>query len=103
MPTDIAQNIANEYLEKINLSNIAYKRPIKCTNIEVLSSMLLRAIMCKNKTIILSNPIHLLNNLKDIKDIIRDIKAVIGDKNIMLLDILSNEIHYEGCPCHIIK
>ncbi len=103
MPTNMAEQITKTYLEKINLSSITYKRPIKCTNIEVLYSMLLRAIMCKNDTIIISNPIHLLNNLKDIKDIIIDIKSVIDDKKIMILDILSNEVHYEGCPCHTIK
>jgi ABC-type polar amino acid transport system ATPase subunit len=103
MPTNTAQKLAKEYLKKINLLDIADKRPIQCTDTQKLSIMLLRALMCNNKTIFVSNPIHLLNNLKDIKDIIADIKGVAEGKHIMILDILSNEIHYEGCSCHTIR
>jgi len=98
-----ADNIAKNYLEKINLLSISYKRPIKCTDTEELYVMIIRALMAKDKKIFISNPVHLLNNLKDITDIIKDIKNIIDDKNIMILDIYSNEIHYEGCSCNIIK
>jgi len=103
MPTTAAENIAKQHLKKAALLDIAYKRPINCTNSELLSVMLLRAMMCKSHTIIISNPIDLLNNLKDIKDIIRDIKDMPDEKNIIILDLLSNEIHYEGCSCHTIR
>ncbi len=103
MAVNKAQNLANKYLEKVNLLNITSKRPNRCTDIEKLYTMIIRATMCKNKKIIIANPVHLLNNLKDIKDIIKGMKSIINNKDVVILDILSNEIHYEGCLCHIIK
>ncbi len=65
--------------------------------------MIIRALMCKDKKIFISNPVHLLNNLKDITDIIKDIKYVLNNEEIIILDTFSNEIQYKGCLCHIIK
>ena len=98
-----AQNISNEYLEKIHLSNIANKRPTACSDTEKLYAMIIRATMCQNKKIIISNLVHLLDNLKDIQDIIKNVENIVTDKNVTILDIFSNEIHYEGCLCRIIK
>lgn len=103
MPLNKAQKLAKEYLEKINLLNIAYKRPDRCTDIEQLCTMIIRATMCKNTKIMINNPMYLLHNLKDIKDIIKEVETILNDKDIVILDLLSNEIHYKGCQCHTIK
>jgi len=97
-----ADNITMQYLQKINLADIALKRPIQCNDIEILQVMLLRAYMCKNPNIAIINPHHLINNLKDIKVII-DIVKLLNEKNLLILDTISNEVSYEGCSCYTIK
>jgi len=102
MPTKKASEIAMSYLEKLNLSKIALYRPVMCNDLEILQVMFLRAVMFKNKNIAIINPHYLINNLKDIKVIIDAMKMVEG-KDLLILDLLSNEIYYEGCSCRIVR
>jgi len=102
MPTKKANKITQEYLQKLNLPNISLYRPIQCSNLETLQVMLIRASMCKNKNIVIINPHHLINNLKDIKVIIDNMKAI-KDKDLLILDTISNEMYYKGCSCRIVK
>lgn len=102
MPTKTAQKLATKYLEKIELADFALKRPIECTATQKFHIMLIRALMSRDKLIIIATPIYLINTLKDIKVIINSMK-ILNEKSILILDTLSNEIHYEGCSCNIIK
>jgi len=97
-----ADEISMRYLEKISLDSIALKRPIQCSDMELLQIMLLRAFMCKNPNIAIVNPHYLINNLKDIKVIIEMVE-LLNEKKLLILDILPHEINYKGCKCHTIK
>jgi len=102
MPAKKANKITAKYLQKLNLSNISLYRPIRCSDLEILQVMLIRASMCKNQNIVIINPHYLINNLKDIKVIIENMKMM-KDKDLLILDTISNEVYYKGCSCHIVK
>ncbi len=58
--------------------------------------------MTKEMNVIISRPLYLINNTKDIKNIIENIK-IFNEKNVLILDTISNEVHYKGCLCNMIK
>ncbi|MCD6432794.1 MAG: hypothetical protein J7L21_02025, partial [Sulfurimonas sp.] len=70
MSIKTAQKLAIKYLEKIEYSNLAQKRPSECNSTQKFHIMLIRALMSIDKLIIISMPIYLINSLKDIKVII---------------------------------
>ena len=103
MPTKKAQAIAWEYLKRLGLSHIGNYRINQCSAIEIFYVMFIRALMTKEKTIIIKTPYAILESLREIKFIFNNIEMINDNKNILILDTLNNQIHYEGCSCNIVK
>ncbi|MEA2091649.1 MAG: hypothetical protein U9O83_04685 [Campylobacterota bacterium] len=103
LPTPFAQKEASEYLKKIDLQEIGLNRLIQCNSLEVFSVSLIRALMSKEMNVIIITPFHLINNLRDINTVLTTIEKLNCEKNILILDTISNETHYKGCLCNIVK
>ena len=103
LPTPIAQKEASEYLNKIDLQDIGLNRLTQCSSLEIFSVSLIRALMTKEMDVIIVAPFHLVNNLRDINTILTTIEKLGNKKNILILDTISNETHYKGCLCNIVK
>jgi len=103
MPTQKAQEEAKTFLEKIGLENIGLNRLNQCNSYEVFCVALIRALMTKEMNVIIVSPFHLIDNLRDIETVISTIRKLEIKKNILILDTLSNEIHYKGSSCNIVK
>jgi len=102
LATKLAQKEASEYLEKIDIS-IGLNRLNQCTSFEIFCVYLIRALMTKETNVIIVTPFHLIDNLKKINEILMVIEKLEINKNIFILDTLSNETHYKGCLCNIVK
>ncbi len=103
VPTKEAQRVANEFLKKIELLHISLQRIENCSNIEIFYVMLIRALMSKEKTIIIESPYLIIKEIVNITDLMKNINLLNKNKKIVILDIENNAIHYEGCSCNIIK
>ena len=103
LATSKAQKIAREMLTKIGQEHISLYRVSSCTPIEIFYTQFIRALMMKEKQIIIVTPFSLIDNLRDINVIIDNIKILCSEKDVLLLDMLSNENHYKGSICSIIK
>ncbi|EDZ61850.1 hypothetical protein CBGD1_1933 [Sulfurimonas gotlandica GD1] len=53
--------------------------------------------------VIIVSPFHLVDNLRDIDIILTTITKLETEKNILILDTISNETHYKGSSCNIVK
>ena len=103
MPTKKAQALATEYLQKINLSHIGDYRVNQCSSLEVFYVMFIRALMTKEKNIIVKTPYAIIESLRDIKSVFNNIEKLNDEKKIFILDTQNNQTHYEGCLCNIVK
>jgi len=98
-----SEEIANEYLRKISLEHISSFRKSQCSNLEIFYVMIIRALMTKQPNILIIYPISIIKNFREIEIIIENINLLNNGKNITILDTITNETHYKGCTCHIIK
>jgi len=99
-----AQAIANEYLQMIELSHIGLFRKSQCTSLELFYTMFIRALMTNKRTIIIRSPLSLIKNLRDVEIILQNMILLnLENKNILILDTITNETRYKGCSCRIIK
>ena len=104
LETSIAQEEALSYLEKINMSHIKKLRISQCSEVETLYVMIIRALMTKEKTIVISRPFSIVHFLIDIKTIIDTILVLNNNKNILILDLSVNEAEYKKeSRCNMIK
>jgi ABC-type lipopolysaccharide export system ATPase subunit len=103
LPTSLAQKEASEYLKKLEVETIGLNRLNQCSSLEIFSVSLIRALMTKEMNVIIITPFHLVDNLRDIETILTIIKKLQSSKNILLLDTISNETHYKGSSCNIVK
>lgn len=104
LPTKEAQLQANEYLKKIQLENIGLKRVTQCTEVEIFYVMFIRALMTKEMSLIIASPFSITNSLVDVKTVMDNISTLNSEKkNILILDVKSNEPHYKGSLCNMIK
>ncbi|MDY0121870.1 MAG: hypothetical protein RBR54_07985 [Sulfurimonas sp.] len=104
MPTSQAQNIAREYLQRIDLGHIANYRANQCTSQELFYVMVLRALMSQKQDIIIVTPLLLIKKIETMNAIIETLERLNdGNKNILILDTHSNELYYKGCRCNIIE
>lgn len=103
MPTKKAQEEAKEQLKKIELESIGLYRLNQCDTYEVFCVSLIRALMTKEMNVIIVSPFHLIDNLRDIETVVATIQKLEVKKNILILDTVSNEIHYKGSSCNIVK
>ena len=97
-----AEEEARGYLSKINLENVSKSRVTKCSELEVFYVMLIRALMTDSKNIIIVLPFSIIDNLTDVKTFIDNI-SILNHKNIIILDIYTNESNYQGNLCNTIK
>ncbi len=99
-----AEKIADDYLQKINLTKVASARVSQCSSLEIFYTMFIRALMTKEKNIIIARPLSLIQNSKELEKIIQNLHILNADsKNIIILDTITNESRYKGFSCHIIK
>lgn len=99
-----AQKIADEYLSLIDLSSIGLKRKSQCSSVEIFYTMVIRALMSSEKTIIIRSPLSLIKNIREFAIILKNIDLLnSADKDIIILDTIVNETHYKGDLCLIIK
>ncbi|EQB39270.1 hypothetical protein M947_07315 [Sulfurimonas hongkongensis] len=103
LATKYAQKQAREALAKIDLERISLHRVNMCNAYEVFCVSLIRAMMSDDKNVIIVSPINLLDNLSSINDLISIIKKLDINKEVVILDTLSNEAHYKEVSCTIIK
>ncbi|NOR57971.1 MAG: hypothetical protein GQ474_05550 [Sulfurimonas sp.] len=103
MPTEEAQKEAKESLKKIELEKIGLHRLNQCNSYEVFCVCLIRALMTKESDVIIVSAFHLIDNLRDIETIVSTIEKLKVKKNILILDTISNEIHYKDSSCNIVK
>ncbi|QSZ41516.1 hypothetical protein GJV85_05150 [Sulfurimonas aquatica] len=103
MDTPVAQGIAREYLDKIGISHISLYRAPSCSSLEIFYTMFIRAIMTKEKKILIERPHKMIDNLQEINTILKMLESINDDKEIVILDTYDNEFYYEGCICNIIR
>ncbi len=103
MSTKNAQEIAEKSLQAIELSNIALFRIQECSDLEIFYVMFIRALMSREKNIIISSPYLIIKELIDINKLVEKIDILNKDKEIIILDTQSNSMHYKGCLCNTIK
>jgi len=98
-----AHKDALNLLDKLSLASIADKRINECCDEDVFYVMFMRAMMSSEKDIVIEVPFSLVKNLENIGKLIENILFLNDDKNIIILDNITNESKYKGYPCHIIK
>ncbi len=103
LPTHLALQDASMYLKKIDIQNIGFYRSNQCSSLEIFAVCLIRALMTKEMNVIIVSPFHLIDNLKSIETIFKIINKLEIEKNILILDTISNETHYKGRSCNIVK
>lgn len=103
LPTKKAQALALSYLDKIGLAHIGQNRQNQCTSLEIFYIMVVRALMTQDINVIIVTPFSLIAKLKDISNILENIQILNNNKNIYILDNVTNEHHYIGTTCHIVK
>ncbi len=89
-----AEDEAFEMLKKIELGEIALKRVSQCNSLEIFFVMFIRALMTKRKSVIIVPLFLLTNSFEDMGDILKKIVILNSDKNIYILDLISNENYY---------
>nr|WP_321267525.1 hypothetical protein [uncultured Sulfurimonas sp.] len=103
LPTQEAQAEARESLKKIDLENIALYRLNQLNSYEVFCVCFIRALMTKEADVIILTPFHLIDNLRNIQTIVSIMQKLEVEKNILILDTISNETHYKDSLCNIVK
>jgi len=76
MPKRRAQRMVVEYLERVGVADIAYKRNPVLTQEERFCAMLLRAAMVKDAMILIDQPFKIIPPLKDIQLIVAALKKI---------------------------
>ncbi len=103
LPTKSAQAEAREALAKIELEKISLFRVNMCDAYEIFCVSLIRAMMSNDKRLIIISPLNLLDSLSSIDDLVDIINKLQMNKDILILDTLSNETHYKEASCNIVK
>lgn len=103
LETSVAQEEALAYLQKIELSYLAKFRVSQCNEVEIFLIMIIRALMTKEKTVIILRVFSITNHLINIKTIIDNIQIINNNKKILLLDLHVNESDYKEDRCNTIK
>jgi ABC-type lipopolysaccharide export system ATPase subunit len=76
MPKKQAQRLAVEYLQRVGLEHIAYKRNPALNQEERFCVMLLRAAMVRDAMIVIDQPFKIIPHLKDIQYIMNALKKI---------------------------
>lgn len=91
-----AEAEATKELEKIGFSAIVKKRISECNTEEIFFTMLIRALMTKERSVIIVSLLSLIGDFADIKSTIDKISILNSSKNLYVLDLFSNEVHYKN-------
>jgi ABC-type nitrate/sulfonate/bicarbonate transport system ATPase subunit len=76
MPKRQAQRLAIEYLQRVGLGQIAYKRNPALTSEERFCVMLLRAAMVQEAMLVIDQPFKIIPHLQDIQYITTALKKI---------------------------
>jgi len=76
MPKRRAQRMVVEYLQRLGVGDIAYKRNPVLTQEERFCAMLLRAAMVKDAMILIDQPFKIIPHLKDVRLIVAALKKI---------------------------
>jgi len=98
-----AETLALDKLQVLNLQSIAMQRLNNCTAEEIFYVMYIRALMMPQNDLVIKVPYAITESLKDIQSIIKTMLKLQSDKNIIILDLLGNEVYYEGSLCNIMR
>lgn len=91
-----AENEAFEMLQKIELGETALKRVSQCNSLEIFFVMLIRALMSDRKCVIIVPLFLLTGSFEDIKNILQKISILNSNKEIYILDLISNKNYYSS-------
>jgi len=76
MPKRRAQRMVVEYLQRLGVGDIAYKRNPVLTQEERFCAMLLRSAMVKDAMILIDQPFKIIPHLKDVQLIVAALKKI---------------------------
>lgn len=102
-PAQIAQDEVMEHLRSISLEHIATLRASTCSEFEIFCAKLIRAMLSECKNIFILTPFVLIPTLLDLQELHQVLLKLDTKKDIIILDMYNNELHYKGEICHIIK
>jgi len=90
-----AETLSLQYLEKMNLASIAYKRNPALTYEERFCAMLLRAVMVEDNIVVIDRPFKIMPDIQDSRFINRILNAV-DDllHNCTIFDYIWNQDRY---------
>jgi ABC-type lipoprotein export system ATPase subunit len=103
MPRVLAQKVANEFLEKIDLQHISLLYAQQCSSVEIFYVMLIRAIMTKENKIIIKIAHAMIDTFENLNIVLEVIEKLNIEKKILIVDLQANETYYKGTPCNMIK
>lgn len=98
-----AQKLAVEYLKLISYEYLADKRVNNCNDVEIFYVKFIRALFSDAQNIFISVPFGILQSIENIDEIINNLLKYESEKNIVVLDLFSNEHRYKGSTCNTIK
>ena len=95
-PVKIAQQEARKYLKKINKLDIGLKRMHQCNEVELFYIMVIRALMTKEKNVVIIHPLSMLKHMEFLAIAMKNLSILNDEKNIIILENDINRFHYEG-------
>ena len=90
-----------QILKTMGLEQLALKRIAQCNDQEIFQFLLLRATAMPQKQAFILLPLSLVSHADGIHVILKTINNLNGSLKVSILDLKSNQIHYQGHPCHI--
>ena len=103
MGIDEAQKLALEYLKTISYEAIARKRVNNCSEVEIFYVKFVRALFSDAQNIYITTPLAMLQSIDGIDEIVNNLLKYDTQKNIVILDLDSNEYKYKGSSCNTIR
>jgi ABC-type proline/glycine betaine transport system ATPase subunit len=103
MSVEDAQKLARDHLKLISFEDVAQKRVNNCGEIEIFYVKFIRALFSDAENILISTPFRILQSIENIDKIINNLLKYETQKNIVILDLFSNEHRYKGSACNTIK
>ncbi|WP_373071559.1 hypothetical protein [Sulfurimonas sp.] len=103
MSVEDAQKLAREYLKLISYEDLGNKRVNNCTEVEIFYVKFIRALFSDAQNIYISTPFVILQSVVNMDEIINNLLKYNSEKNIMILDLNSNEHRYKGSTCNTIR
>lgn len=95
-PVNVAQDEAKTYLKKIDKLDIGLKRTHECNEVELFYIMIIRALMTKEKNIVIVHPLSILKHIEFLAIAMKNLGILNEEKNIIILENDINRFHYEG-------